>query len=80
MAPVVAEIALEHKDTFIVAKLDAINNPKTSQKYQVRGHPTYLVFQDGDFKRLVFKVGANSAENKDNLLGEIRRAIGIEKN
>ena len=48
MAPVVAEIALENKDTFIVAKLNAINNPKTSQKYQVRGHPTYLVFQDGE--------------------------------
>lgn len=80
MAPVVAEIAKEYKDTFIVAKMDAIKNTITSGEYQVRGHPTYLVFQDGDFKRLVFKVGVNSAENKENLLGEIRRAIGIEEN
>ena len=80
MAPVVAEIAKEYKDTFIVAKLDAINNPKTSGKYQVRGHPTYLVFQDGEFKRLNFKVGVGFEKNKENLLGEIRRAIGIEEN
>ena len=80
MAPVVAEIALEYKDTFIVAKMNALNNPKTSGKYQVRGHPTYLVFQDGDFKRLVFKVGVNSAQNKDNLLEKILSAIGIEEN
>lgn len=47
MAPVVAEIALEYKDTFIVVKLNSGNNPKTIQKYRIHGHPTYLVFQDG---------------------------------
>lgn len=47
MAPVVAEIALAYKDTFIVAKLNAINNPETSRKYLVKGHPTYIVFQNG---------------------------------
>ena len=29
-----------------------MNNPKTSQKYQaIRGHPTYLVFQNGELVR-----------------------------
>ena len=80
MAPVVAEIALAYKDTFIVAKLDAINNPKTSQKYQVRGHPTYLVFQDGEFKRLNFKVGVGFEKNKKSLLEKILNAIDVEEN
>ena len=50
MAPVVAEIALEHKNTFIVAKLNSFDNPTTSEKYQLHrvGHPAYLVFQDGE--------------------------------
>ncbi|RKU18698.1 hypothetical protein C6503_09175 [Candidatus Poribacteria bacterium] len=47
MAPVVAEIALEYKDTFVVVKLNSGSNPKTIQKYRFIGHPTYLVFQDG---------------------------------
>lgn len=51
MAPVVAEIALEYKDTFIVVKMNAITNVQTSGKYQVRGHPTYIVFQDGKFAK-----------------------------
>ena len=75
MAPVVAEIALENKDTFIVAKLNAINNPETSRKYLVRGHPTYLVFQDGElFKR--FGGQTPKAEFVQNVLN----AIDVEEN
>ena len=48
MVPVVAEIALENKDTFIVAKLNSGNNPETVQKYRLIGHPTYIIFQDGE--------------------------------
>ena len=46
MAPVVAQIALENRNTFAVAKLN-IKNRQTTGKYQVRIHPTYMVFQDG---------------------------------
>ena len=75
MAPVVAEIALEYKDTFIVAKLNAINNPKTSQKYQVRGHPTYLVFQDGELvERFVRETP------KDVFVQKVLNAIDVEGN
>lgn len=75
MAPVVAEIALENKDTFIVAKLNAINNPKTSQKYQVRGHPTYLVFQDGE---LVKRFGGQTPKNE--FVQNVLNAIDVEGN
>lgn len=47
MAPVVAEIALENRNTFAVAKLN-IKNRQTLQKFPIRIiTPTYLVFQDG---------------------------------
>ena len=75
MAPVVAEIALEHKDTFIVAKLNAINNPETSRKYQVRGHPTYLVFQGGE---LVKRFGGQTP--KAEFVQEVLNAIDVEEN
>ena len=47
MAPVVAEIASEKKDTFVVARLNNDKNPDTIRKYLVRGQPVYIVFQDG---------------------------------
>ncbi|RKU23357.1 hypothetical protein C6499_18550 [Candidatus Poribacteria bacterium] len=75
MAPVVAEIALEYKDTFIVAKLNAINNPKTSLKYQVRGHPTYLVFQD---EKVVKRFGGQTP--KGEFVQNVLNAIDVEEN
>ncbi len=47
MAPVVAEIALENKDTFIVGKLDMDENLDSVRKYKPNGHPVYVVFQNG---------------------------------
>ena len=75
MAPVVAEIALEYKDTFIVAKLNGPNNPETSQKYQVRGHPVYLVFQDGE---LVKRFGGQTP--KAEFVQNVLNAIDVEGN
>ena len=75
MAPVVAEIALEHKDTFIVAKLNLFDNPTTSQKYQLfrAGHPAYFVFQDGE------EVGRFRGEmSKAVLLRNILSVIDVE--
>ena len=47
MKPVVASVALEHRDTFIIGKLDIDENRQTTEKYQVKGIPTYIVFRDG---------------------------------
>ena len=75
MAPVVAEIALEYKDTFIVVKLNAITNVQTSGKYQVRGHPSYLVFQDGE---LVKRFGGHTL--KAEFVQNVLNAIDVEEN
>ena len=76
MAPVVAKIALEYKDTFIVAKLNGPNNLKTSGKYQVIGrHPSYLVFQD---RELVERFGGQTP--KAEFVQNVLNAIDVEGN
>ena len=47
VAPVLDEIAGEHKDKITVAKLDIDVNQQTAQRYQVMSIPTMIVFQNG---------------------------------
>ena len=47
VAPVLDEIAGEHKEKLTVAKLDIDANPATARDYQVMSIPTMIVFQDG---------------------------------
>ncbi|MCY3724579.1 MAG: thioredoxin domain-containing protein [Candidatus Poribacteria bacterium] len=71
MAPVVAEIALENQNTFVVAKLNIKNAGQTLRKYPIRGTPTYIVFQDGE------RVGTFAGViPKAQLLQRILKAIG----
>ncbi len=48
MVPVVTEIALENKDTFIVAKLNNDENRETVGKFGIRYQPIYIIFKDGE--------------------------------
>ena len=75
MAPVVADIALENKDTFIVAKYDMDENREAIGKYRVLGRPAYIVFQDGEV------VGRSAGEMpKAELLRNILSVIDVEEN
>ncbi|SHK80426.1 thioredoxin [Pseudonocardia thermophila] len=47
VAPVLDEIAGEHKDKIKVAKLDIDANPQSAAQYQVMSIPTMIVFKDG---------------------------------
>ena len=47
MKPIVASVALEHRNTFIIGKLDIDENRQTTEKYKVKGIPTYIVFRNG---------------------------------
>ena len=47
MKPIVESVALEHRDTFIIGRLDIDENRQTTGKYRVNGIPTYIVFRDG---------------------------------
>lgn len=47
MRPVVAEVALEYRETFSFVKLDVNTQPEKTAEYRIRGTPTYIVFKDG---------------------------------
>ncbi len=47
VAPVLDEIAGEHKDKLTIVKLDIDANPETARNFQVMSIPTMIVFQDG---------------------------------
>ncbi|WP_407675763.1 thioredoxin [Prauserella endophytica] len=47
VAPVLEEIATEHKDKLSIAKLDIDENPNTARDYQVMSIPTLILFQGG---------------------------------
>lgn len=47
MKPIIESVALEHRDTFIIGKLDIDENRQTTDEYNVKGIPTYVVFRNG---------------------------------
>jgi len=47
MAPSVDRLARESVGTALVAKLDTDASPRTSQRFQIRGIPTSIVFRAG---------------------------------
>jgi thioredoxin 1 len=56
IAPMLGEIADEYKDKLTVAKLNIDDNPKTPQRFNVRGIPTLILFKNGQVEGQ--KVGA----------------------
>ncbi|MCA1746028.1 MAG: thioredoxin [Bacteroidales bacterium] len=48
VAPVVAELAEEYKDTAVITKMDVDSNPETSVKFGIRNIPTILFFKNGE--------------------------------
>jgi thioredoxin 1 len=71
VAPVLDEIAGEHKETLTVAKLDIDANPETARNFQVMSIPTMIVFQGGKpVKQIV------GAKPKAALLSDLRDYIG----
>jgi len=56
IAPALEEIAEELGERITVAKINIDDNPKTPQKYGVRGIPTMMMFKDGQVAAT--KVGA----------------------
>jgi len=56
IAPALEEIASEMDGRLTIAKLNIDDNPKTPNKYGVRGIPTLMLFKDGQVAAT--KVGA----------------------
>jgi thioredoxin 1 len=56
IAPMLGEIAEEYKGKLTIAKLNIDDNPKTPQRFNVRGIPTLILFKNGQVEGQ--KVGA----------------------
>jgi len=56
MAPVFDELARELQGKMLVLKMDTDQNPRTPQRFGIRGIPTLIVFRDG--KEVGRQVGA----------------------
>lgn len=56
IAPMLNEIADEYKDKVTIAKLNIDDNPRTPQRFNVRGIPTLILFKNGQVEGQ--KVGA----------------------
>jgi len=55
IGPILEEIAMEHESKIKVLKINIDENPRTPQKYGVRGIPTLMLFKKG--KLIDTKVG-----------------------
>jgi thioredoxin 1 len=58
IGPILEEISDEYNDKLTIGKLDVDENPETPGKYQIRGIPTMLLFNNG--KLVDTKVGMSS--------------------
>ena len=58
IGPILEEISDEYNDKLTIGKLDVDENPETPCKYQIRGIPTMLLFNNG--KLVDTKVGMSS--------------------
>jgi thioredoxin 1 len=56
IAPMLKEVADEYQNKVTIAKLNIDENPKTPQRFNVRGIPTLILFKNGQVEGQ--KVGA----------------------
>lgn len=70
MRPVVAEVALEYRETFSFVKLDVRTQPEKKAEYRILGTPTYIVFKDGEIVT-GFAVAMPKTELVQHILGSL---------
>ena len=58
IGPILEEISEEYSDKITIGKLDVDENPETPGKFQIRGIPTMLLFNNGEL--IDTKVGMSS--------------------
>jgi thioredoxin 1 len=71
VAPVLEEIAADHKDSITIAKLNIDENPATARDFQVMSIPTMILFKGGEAVKQI--VGAKP---KAALLADLRDYLG----
>jgi len=70
LGPILEEISEEYKEKITIGKLDVDENPEIAGKFQIRGIPTILYFNNGEL--IDTKVGISS---KDDLIQWLEKYI-----
>ena len=58
IGPILEDLSDEYKEKITIGKLDVDENPEIASKYQIRGIPTMMLFNNG--KLIDTKVGMSS--------------------
>jgi len=66
MEPIVGELAKEYEGKVKIGKLNVDTNPKIATQYQIKGIPTFILFNAGKIVQRV--VGAQSKEQLQKML------------
>src|SRR4030042_753191 len=69
--PILDELALEYDGKLKIGKLNVDQNPRTRGRYEIKGVPTFILFNSGQV--IQHKVGAQS---KGQLKGMIELLVG----
>lgn len=65
MAPIVSDMAREHIDRFIIAKVDTSKNQQIAMFFNIRGVPSFMFFKDGSLiDQIAGAVSKNILEQK----------------
>jgi thioredoxin 1 len=65
VAPVLEEIATEHSDRVVVAKLNIDENPEIARRYQIMSIPTMSVFSGGEVVKSIIGAKPKAALLRD---------------
>jgi thioredoxin 1 len=65
VAPVLEEIAAEHKEKLRIVKLNIDENPETARSYRIMSIPTMAVFVDGQIDKNIVGAKPKSALLRD---------------
>ena len=71
IAPILDEIAKEQAGKVRIAKVDVDENPALAARFNIRGIPTMMIFQDGNVKETIVGMTA-----KQNILAKLGALAG----
>jgi thioredoxin 1 len=74
LAPTVEAVAEKYAGSAQVVKVNVDDNPNVSQRYGIKGIPTFILFKDGTEKERV--VGATSRDAISRMIDKHMDAVG----
>mgnify|MGYP000557142746 CR=1 FL=1 len=69
--PVIEELAKEYEDKVKIAKINVDQNPKAASKFQIKGVPTFILFNSS--KIVQQRVGAQSKKQLEEMIERVEK-------